>query len=213
MATEDAKILLAVDNQPKKTDVSSDDSLSQNGLDIEEKDLFSKIPMDGESIGNKSLRQELGWDEEKYWKVRNRLVDKNYIQTGMDRGGSVFRVKKITEMQTVPISAGVPAPTYDAESDLYNPVMDCLEKWSKEVNLSNYFIEKTANQGSRKTGGMWTRPDIVIINVESFQYVPNRYLELMTFEVKPSDAWEISSVFETAAHSRFASRSYLAGVS
>ena len=195
------------------TDSNSVETLAstvENDLDAEEMILFQMIPIDGEAIGNKALRKQLSWLEEKYWTVRDRLVDKNYIQTGMGRGGSVSRVKRIEPPLSVPIPAtGIQLPEYNVESDLYAPVMDSLEKWSKEVSLSNFFIEKTANQGSRKTGGMWTRPDIVIINVESFQFVPSRYLEVMTFEIKPSDAWDISAVFETAAHSRFSSRSYL----
>ncbi len=181
------------------------------GLGDEEAVLFGKIPGDGDSIGNKALRQSLGWDEEKYWKVRDGLITKGFISTGMGRGGSVYRLMHIVQSATPSPAQPQPArPEYSLERDLYQPFADALVKWAKEVPFTNYFIEDISAQGSRRTGGVWTRPDLVLVNVETYQYVPNKFLDVITFEVKPDDAWEIEAVFEAAAHSRFASRSYLA---
>lgn len=128
--------------------------------------------------------------------------------TGMGRGGSVFRLKNVTPSTTqqTPEDTG---GTYDKESDLYPPFSEALKKWAKDSQFSNYFIEDVSSQGSRRTGGIWTRPDLVLVNVETYQYIPNKFLEVITFEVKPKTGWRIESVFEAAAHSRFASRSYL----
>jgi hypothetical protein len=94
--------------------------------------------------------------------------------------------------------------------DLYPPFEKEIDKWARDLSFSNYFIQNIASQGARKTGGTWTRPDLVMVSVETFQFVPNKYLEVITFEVKPAWSWNIAAVFETAAHSRFASQSYLA---
>jgi hypothetical protein len=190
-------------------------SLSQDSssleMDDEESNLFKKIPTDGTSVGNMALRKSLGWDVEKYWPVRDRLVEKEFVSTGMGRGGSVFRLKDILS-DSIQEQSGQKQKTkqYSLERDLYLPVSNALEKWAKEVLFQNYLIEDISAQGSRRTGGIWTRPDLVLVNVETYQYVPNKYLEVITFEVKPDDGWEIEAVFEAAAHSRFASRSYLA---
>lgn len=180
-----------------------------SSLTPDQKLLFDKVPENGDPVGNKNLRQQLEWDDLKYWSVRDSLVELEFLSTGQGRGGSVYRLVHIVENQQEEIDSS-PHESYEYEKDLYKPFTEAMDKWAKELQFANYFIEDTSSQGSRRTGGVWTRPDAVIINVETYQYVPNKYLEVITFEVKPSWGWEISAVFETAAHSRFASRSYLA---
>lgn len=187
----------------------------QVDLSEDQQKLFDKVPADGSSIGNKSLRQALQWEDKHYWVIRNSLVERDFISTGQGRGGSVYRLLYIIDSVDAATPGlhsltVMPREGFQHERDLYKPVGDALEKWAKELQFTNYFIEDTSTQGSRKTGGVWTRPDLVMVNVETYQYVPNKYLELITFEVKPSWSWDISAVFETAAHSKFSSRSYLA---
>ena len=40
--------------------------------------------------------------------------------------------------------------------------------------------------------------------------LPGKHLEVITLEVKPSGMWDISGVYEAAAHSRAATTSFLA---
>lgn len=181
-----------------------------SALSDDEISLFKNVPENGESIGNKSLRQLLTWEEEKYWTIRDGLVLKGFISTGMGRGGSVFRLLEVTVPdKNISVIPNTDTTEYLAERDLYSPVSDALNKWAKELQFTSYFIEDVSSQGSRRTGGVWTRPDLVLVNVGSYQYVPNKFLEVVTFEVKPDDGWKIEAVFEAAAHSRFASQSYL----
>jgi hypothetical protein len=182
-------------------------------LTAEEKQLLDKIPLDGSAIGNHSIRRELGWDVEMYWRVRNPLIDKELISTKKGRGGSVYRVGVVVTPKLKTVAAQEDKTLelqYELEKDLYPPFEREIDKWAKDESFSNYFIQRTANQGGRKTGGTWTRPDFVMVSVEAFQYVPDKHLEVITFEVKPASEWKIAAVFETAAHSRFASQSYLA---
>lgn len=56
--------------------------------------LLARVP-DSEAIGNVSLRSQMaaqGWDEESYWAVRNRLIERGILETGRGKGGSVRRV-------------------------------------------------------------------------------------------------------------------------
>jgi len=73
--------------------------------------------------------------------------------------------------------------------------------------LDNAIVEIIAGQGRRETGGKWTRPDLVIIAVRTFAHLPGRFLDVITVEVKPQ--LDILGIYEAAAHSRVATRSFL----
>jgi len=47
---------------------------------------------EGGSCGNGRLRDRLGWSEDLYWNVRERLVDEERIGVGRGRGGSVHMI-------------------------------------------------------------------------------------------------------------------------
>lgn len=70
-------------------------------------------------------------------------------------------------------------------------------------------VEVTALQGRRATGGTWSRPDIVSVEVRTFAYVPGKYLEVATFEVKAANAINVQAVYEALAHRRAATHSYV----
>ena len=55
----------------------------------DEERFLSRLLEDGSGIGNKSLREWLGWDEDKYLRVRDRLIDKGLIVRGPGQGGTV----------------------------------------------------------------------------------------------------------------------------
>ncbi|HVN86350.1 MAG TPA: hypothetical protein VMW17_16065 [Candidatus Binatia bacterium] len=101
----------------------------------------------------------------------------------------------------------------DLSDDMYWEIRNALVaagKIAKGRGLggSAYRVQ-SANQGRKKPGGKWTRPDFALAAVKSFPYIPGKVLELITFEVKPADDYRIEGVFETAAHSRFSHKSCL----
>jgi hypothetical protein len=195
------------------------DGLSPEEIEIKQNELFKKVP-ETENIGNGSLRYELGWKEDLYWAIRNRLIERGVLETGRGRGGSVKRVvqaigeppfgqneKTASELPSDQLST---SPNYRNESELYEPIATVLRnQWSKEQGFDNYSVEVTAKQGSRLTGGKWTRPDITAVGYKAFLYVPGRFLEVITFEVKPTDAADVSAVYEALAHRRAATRAYV----
>jgi hypothetical protein len=56
---------------------------------------------------------------------------------------------------------------------------------------------------------VWSRPDLVSVEVRTFAYVPGKYLEIATFEVKAANAINVQAVYEALAHRRSATHSYV----
>jgi hypothetical protein len=54
--------------------------------------LLKKVPADGTSIGNQSLREVLGWNEKRYDAARDALIEAGTLVKGRSRGGSVKRI-------------------------------------------------------------------------------------------------------------------------
>jgi hypothetical protein len=179
-----------------------------NGLDEKLEKLFSLIPSDGTSKGNIALLQESNLSEDEYWHLRNKLIEQGKIGKGRGKGGSVYRLiaEESTEKQVKKRGQ-----RKSVESDLYADFEKWLSDfWAKDVNLTWFKIEKTAHQGRKQTGGKWTRPDFAIVAVNTYRYFPGRFLEVISFEVKPNVEDALAGVFECAAHSVYANRSYLA---
>ena len=175
---------------------------SEPGLSLGEKDMLDRIPPDGTSIGNGRLRALLNWDIDKYWDIRRALVNKALVQLGRGRGGSVSRVAP---------SPGKTPPTHPVsivkEKDLYPTFHKALVTWAKDQGWTDHFVEHQAASG--KKAGMWTRPDFVVVGHKKYEYTPGVVRDIETFEVKTAD-FSVDAVFETASHSRFATKSYLA---
>lgn len=189
------------------------EGLSEQDIAAREEQLLARVP-DSESIGNVSLRGYLsaqGWDEETYWAVRNRLIERGVLETGRGKGGSVRRVVIATPPQAAPTPAAQipPLPEASAERDLYAPMLEVIRtKWAQDNRLDSQIAEITAQQGARPTGGRWTRPDITLASYKTFAYVPGKHFDLITFEIKPYDTLDVTVVYEALAHRRAATRSY-----
>ena len=185
-----------------------------------EEELLNAVPQDGSRIGNTTLIRQLGWPEDEYWEVRNRLVDRGVLQLGVGRGGSVQRRVNVEaastgseEVPNVRTPSDVPEALEETrvpEADLYVPIAKTLEdKWVKDKRVESAIVHITAQQGGRYTGGRWTRPDVTVATLSTYPYVPGRHFDVITFEVKPSDALDVTAVYEALAHSRSGTRAYL----
>jgi hypothetical protein len=177
--------------------------------------LLSFVPESGANIGNLTIRNQLreavkalGDDisEQDYWLIRDSLIDEGLIEQGRGRGGSVHRL--VTAALAAPVST---IPLKQPEAVLYDPFHKAiLEGYVKENRIKRFISEVTASQGRRATGGKWTRPDLTLIAVRSYQFTPGKRLEVITFEIKPDLDTALEGLFEALAHSAFAHRSYLA---
>jgi len=192
--------------------------MSKNyNLETDEQTLLDKIPLDGSSIGNISLRRDiLKWDETKYWDVRDSLYKKGIISLLRCRGGGIRRT--LTFNQSEPSSSSEPNSSSDQdltkkqkiESDFYSDLEQTLrEKWAKDMGYENCIFQTTAQQGRRDTGGTWTRPDIVMVNVTNYRYVPGKQIDLISFEIKLCEEADVKAVYEALAHTRAATYAYL----
>lgn len=193
--------------------------MAENQLSPDEGALFQVVPPGGGTIGNQKARQQLGWDEERYWGARDALVDRGLIARGVGRGGTVYRVVQGPRAQEVTVSvpvtdstdaASIAAAVIQREEGLYEPLSDVLRgAWARDRRSSLLAVEVVARQGRRSTGGTWSRPDIVTVEVLNLLYFPTKILEIVTFEVKPTDSIDVQCVYEALAHRRAATHAYV----
>jgi hypothetical protein len=167
--------------------------------------MLDLVPEDGSFIGNGALLKALGWPEDKYWAVRDRLLEGGQLERGKGKGGSVRRCVTNGEQLAAKPIRNLP------EAQLYAPIRQVLSnEWVREMRIEpdQIYFEITARQGKKATGGTWTRPDITAVSVRTFQHLPGKYFDVWTFEVKPIEALDVTAVFEAASHASRATRSY-----
>lgn len=180
--------------------------------------LLSEIPADGEKVTNEAVRNALGWEKEVYFKVRDELLDQGLVDTHRGRGGLVARVvsrseaqaEAAAEMQAEAEEAEAQAGVFACESDLYGPIAKVLrEDWAADLGRTERFVvEVIAHQGSAKTGGRWSRPDIAAVSLQIFPLTGAKVFDVFTFEVKFAGAWDVTAIYEAAAHGRRATFPY-----
>lgn len=182
--------------------------------------LSSKLKDLGGNAGNTRLIRELGWPEDEYWLIRDRMVDLGLLRKYRAYGGAVAIVDK-TPLQDVQVQVEEPGSgskdicvlnkeEASSERDLYEPIATVLRgAWAKHSRFRHHLVEITANQGRRNTGGTWTRPDLAVAALRVFPFLPGKYFDLITFEVKPSWALSVTGVYEALAHRRAGTQAYL----
>lgn len=186
-------------------------SIDANDTVESEKTLMEQLQLLGNSAGNYSMIERLGWDEDRYWKIRNRLVESGQLKRGRGRGGSI----SFGSVPTAPVRAPcgpetVSRPLGLPEDRLYEPVAKVLRgEWATDMGFRDHAVEVTARQGRRDTGGVWTRPDIVVASLRVFPHIPNKYFDLITFEIKPLSNIDVTAVYEALAHRRAATQAYV----
>lgn len=171
--------------------------------------LLSTVRDFGGKAGNVSLRRHLaasGWDDETYWRVRDELLRKGEIILFRCRGGGVaLKQSPVAEdgksKEKEPV--GGEARHYDELAEILR------DQWCKDLDFEDFIVEITARQGGKITGGAWTRPDIVVVNVGTFRHVPGKHLDVITFEVKEAHSADVKAVHEASAHLRAATKAYL----
>lgn len=149
--------------------------------DTDEQALLDCLPEDGATKGNQAVRKQLGWDEDRYFAVRDRLEDEGIVLRGQGCGGTVRR--NLTPVPPVVFTGTAPAGGAELSADteatnhnelrLYEPMRRVIAgQWAKDHRADPVVVEITAQQGRRATGGTWSRPDITSVEVRTFSYVP-----------------------------------------
>jgi hypothetical protein len=189
---------------------------------IEPKEIKDKIlaylVANGGDAGNIAIMRALKLSSDEYWPIRNKLIDEGRITRGRGRGGKVILVEKAPVPEK--IVEATPAETqtketkplpnkYQIEAALYEPIAKEIEKnWTKENRYRESIVEITALQGRRDTGGIWSRPDITVVGMTTYLYLPSKHFDVTTFEIKKFDGLDVTTVYEALAHRRAATRSY-----
>lgn len=199
------------------------------------KRILSVAPEDGSKIGNKTARSKLGIDEsnseemELYKKARDMLIDSQKLIRGSGQTGSfgLYEVNVPQEQElldevaedalldVVAKEAGDKARDETRkETQLYPDIEEGLRKhWLLNTGLfpekySHFIVANTSKSGPLKVG-KWRQPDFVAVAVSQYKYLPGKYLDVVTFEVKIQSAFDITAVYETVSHKRRATQSYL----
>jgi hypothetical protein len=178
-----------------------------------EDEFLRGIPL-GIAVGNKTLRDQLKWEKDKYYAVKHHLLDKGKVENGRGKGGSTVRLHVFAEeikKEDVPVPTVPPstAPTPLLERDLYLPISKVLQSgWLRDRGFDRSFVEHTSQAGKKKTG-VWSRPDLTVIGFQTFPYVPGKFLDVVTFEIKPQTEVDVRAVYEALAHRRKATRCYV----
>ncbi|MDP5227174.1 MULTISPECIES: hypothetical protein [Arthrobacter] len=185
-----------------------------SALTSDELQLLNVVPIDGSTIGNQRARETVGLGEDLYFTVRNGLIEKGLIVKGQGRGGTIRRVLEVVAEPDAVVSPIADTATVVIETvredALYEPILGVLRgAWTRDRQLLPLDFEITARQGRRSTGGTWSRPDLVSVEIKTYEYVPGKFLEVTTFEVKPADAIDVQAVYEALAHRRSSTHAYV----
>ncbi len=179
--------------------------------------LIELVPQDGASVSNTAMLSQLKVATadttitlDDYWEIRQPLIDEGLIAVGRGYGGTVKRVTPQVETATELASEPTLPLVSQSEASLYEPFVKSMESFAKAEGLDSMVLLRTAMQGRRQTGGKWTRPDVTLAAVKTYEFIPGKHLEVISFEIKPDISTALEGVFEALAHSAFAHRSYLA---
>lgn len=184
-------------------------------MELDSNELLSLLHSPDPPPGHTSLAARLSWTPQRYEKAKNELIKLGLVAVG--HRGSLKRVSPppgwlVRDVNTNDLEPWEFVPASTKESALYGPVVQTLKNhWQNEAEvIPPAGVHHTANSGSRRTGGRWSRPDATVVRRRKFKYVPGEFLEVSTIEVKPFNAIDVSAVYEAVAHRRAATHAYVA---
>ena len=170
--------------------------------------ILAGLPRDGSTKGNIQLRSLLDIEDDTYAAAKQELLDAGLVRAGIGRGGTLARV----EIQSVTEeTAG--RSLVRRESELYEPFakhlrkdLDAEKDVDRAVRFGHAFVSATPS-GHKRNSGRWSRPDVTQIRVASYpvEFLPAVTVEVSAYEIKrKADAEKLESVYEAAAHGRWA---------
>ena len=168
--------------------------------------ILRVLPTDGSKEGHKSVRKVIGLQEtdlQNYWAAVRQLQTENLaVSIRGGNGGSIVRVVVDTQQETQ-------IPKEDAS--LYAAVVEYVRNhFAPSWGLTERdFLTHVTAWGGRRADGPWKRPDVTLIYVEKYRYLPGKELKVVTLEVKESDL-SIQGVYECLSHAASANFSILA---
>jgi len=165
----------------------------------------------GTAVLNSVIREKCNISHEAFFKSRDTLLTLNLVWRERGQGGKTgyngqggHALEALTEATT-------PQPVlpvdYANERSLYAPLKKSLaEFWFR--GTQNFWVEDSSSQGSKKTGGTWTRPDLTALSLDRYPFLPGVFWEVYSFEVKKPGDCNVAGLHEALAHARFVTRPY-----
>jgi hypothetical protein len=182
--------------------------------------IYEALPSDGSRVSNAKLRSRADLrhiDDDAYTRAKGELLTSKLVQAGVGRTGTLARVLKdeLAEAEAGADHAIETAATIrggvENESDLYSPFRSWLTSTGLAGGSAFGAAAITASgKGRVRAGGRWSRPDVTAVTVTNFELLPGATVEVSSYEIKrAADAERLESVFEAAAHGRWAHRASL----
>ena len=160
--------------------------------------FYRRIPPEGgrrNTIGPVELRGRLDVGKREFERCRQTLLEHGLIATV--QGGGMYRIDR---------EDGHEASYYEPirrEIELY-----WAEQPRREYHLRQRFLRvlDTHHRG-RGRDGRWARPDLTLIGGKVLPYLPGKFLDVITFEVKLG--MPVEGLYEALAHRRRANFAYV----
>lgn len=150
---------------------------------------------------NRRIRSELNLSDDRYAKIRQKLLEDGLIEKVKGQGGGVQLTRLGMRTKALPEAVS----SVSAEKDLYDPFVNILQDESKENEEPALVIDTSALRRS----GKWSNPDVTKISVRKFPILKSHKILLTTYELKQWKRWNVDSVFEAASQRRFSHEAYV----
>jgi hypothetical protein len=176
-------------------------------LSEDAKAILGALPKDGSMVGNLSLMRKLAMPPERFFEAKQELDNEALIVYGKGRGGSTGLAKP-TIAPPERATTGV-----RDEYDLYGPLKKYFDDfWKPNYKAPDLYISKITGppKDHKRKSGLWSRPDVSVLTVSAYDFIPERVLELTTVEAKKYADIGTRAVFETVSHSKFGHQAFLA---
>lgn len=150
-----------------------------------------------------------------YSRAEQELVDRGLIERRRGpNGGIILREDKFQNCQYEQTNQAHVGAEQQPESSYYQRIINCIpEFWKSEFGAVDVVAEITASARGIRTGGTWTRPDIVVLATFDWIFSSRKEGIVTTVEIKTQQNLDITAVYEALAHRSRAHQSYLIIVS
>ncbi|MGY5877094.1 MAG: hypothetical protein RTU30_15185, partial [Candidatus Thorarchaeota archaeon] len=170
--------------------------------------ILARLPRDGSFISNNKIYEPLNLSPEEFSEIQAELLDERLIVVGRGRYGRTARV-------TNGLGNGDEYPASEIgvtnENELYPAVKDYFDrKWKHNYEPSPpnlYISEITANPP--RPGSTASIPDISILTIMKYDFVPGNVLELITVDVVKYGELDQAAVYKTATMSMVSHRAFM----
>ncbi len=171
--------------------------------------VLSKLPRDGSFVSNDKIYESLGMAPEEFYAVQAKLVNEGKVVVGRGRYG---RTALIVDDSSVGdeehYNNGLGATSDEELHEAVKSYFDRKLKPNYEPSPPNLYISKITVQ-SRTGRRAPLVPDISILTIMKYDFVPGTHLEVITADVWKHNTLVLEAVYETKANSIYSHRPYL----